>query len=352
MENNTTSPLYITEVDNDSTTTETLLAINLYNDPVSMKICFGFIGVIGMLGNLLVVVVFLRKAYASSNGLGSTNIFMLNQSLLDLVSSILLIANLIVVRYVPDGLKGDIFCKLWVSSKYPMWACFLGSTFNLVLLTLERYCAIVHPIIHHTRFTPKKAKVMVCIVWPFCFIYELHWAMVHVNDNRGGCLPIRWKYLYIVGTVILIFQYLIPLFIMVFSYVAILRVVRRQSRVKPNDGVNLNMEGVASSGSNPQPKPLSRTEKNVIMTLLIVVVMYIICWSPNQIYYFFFNLGVNVGVDVEINGVFFQYTVVSVCCNMCVNPFIYAAKLKDFRDDAAKLLRCGSSKKPAFVSVA
>ncbi|XP_070562354.1 galanin receptor 2b-like [Ptychodera flava] len=309
-----------------------------------MKVCFGIIGVIGTVGNALVITVFLRKSYASSQGLNSTNIFILNQSLIDFVSSVLLIVNnLIVITYVPPGTGGDLLCKLWVSSKYPMWACFLGSTFNLVGLTLERYFAIVHPIIHHTKFTPRKAKIMAVVVWPFCFTYELHWALVHASDGRGGCLTVYYDFLTILGTVVLIFQYLIPLFIMVFSYIAILRVVRRQGRVKPGDEISM---GDQRTGN--QPQQLSRTEKNVIMTLLIVVVMYIICWSPNQIYYFFFNVGIS---SIEINGVFFQYTVVSVCCNMCINPFIYAAKLKDFREEAAKMFACGRQKKPAFVVV-
>ncbi|XP_006821237.1 galanin receptor 2a-like [Saccoglossus kowalevskii] len=296
-----------------------------------MKAVFAAIGFTGIVGNTLVIMVFVRMHRTSPSGLSSTNIFILNQSCMDLMSSLLLVAqHLIPVGPIPAGIPGDVFCKLWASSYYPMWACFLGSTFNLVLLTFERYFAICHPIKHHTSFTQKRAKIMVALVWPFSFGYELHWAMVQMNDGAGGCTQYWEPWLQYLGSFVVIFQYIIPIIIMACVYISILRVVRRSTKIHASGP---RKEGEpAENGS----KPLSKTEKNIIQTLLIVAVTYIICWSPNQIVYF----GFNIGFDVDFNSVFFRYGIVSVCANMCINPFIYACKLKDFREQVKKIFGC------------
>ncbi|XP_070563423.1 galanin receptor 2b-like [Ptychodera flava] len=327
--NSTASPSNVTEtLDVDGAVDGNIDAI--------MKVIFAIIGITGVVGNIIVIVVFARIHKATPTGLTSTNIFIVNQSCIDLVSSIFLLAvNLIPTGYIPHGIPGDVFCKLWVSSLYPMWACFLGSTLNLVFLTFERYFAICHPIKHHASFSQRKARIMVAVVWPTCFIYELHWAMVQESDNKGGCTQIWFRGLDVLGVIVFVFQYVTPIIIMTFAYISILRVVRRQSKIHTSDVRTIShpAQGQAPNAAAGQ-KNLSKTEKNIISTLLIVAVTYTICWSPNQIIYFWFNLG----GYVNFNSIFFRYTVVSVCCNMCVNPFIYAAKLKEFREECRKIL--------------
>ncbi|XP_077981903.1 galanin receptor 2b-like [Glandiceps talaboti] len=338
MNNTTETPAWGNVTSGDNTTSgQSGEGVDDGNIDSIMKTIFAFIGTTGVIGNILVIAVFMRIHKASPTGLNSTNIFIMNQSCIDLVSSILLLAqNLIPVGSIPNGAVGDAFCKLWVSSLYPMWACFLGSTFNLVFLTFERYFAICHPIKHHTSFSQRKAKIMVGAVWPLCFVYELHWAMVQKNDNNGGCTQIWFKGLDALGVMVFVFQYITPIIIMAFVYVNILRVVRRQSKVHTADPRPTQATDQASASA---PKPLSKTEKNIISTLLIIAITYIVCWSPNQIVYFWFNLG----GYVNFNSIFFSYTIVSVCCNMCVNPFIYAAKLREFQVEAKKMFGCGNS---------
>jgi len=61
----------------------------------------------------------------------------------------------------------------------------------------------------------------------------------------------------------------------------------------------------------------------------------IICWAPNQITYFinFF------GYPVDWAGPWYHFTVVLVSTNSCINPFIYAAKYREFQR-AVKRLFC------------
>ena len=73
---------------------------------------------------------------------------------------------------------------------------------------------------------------------------------------------------------------------------------------------------------------MERARKNVLKTLIIVVCSFVFCWSWNQIYFLIFNLG---GGSIDFTGAFYNFTVVMVFMNCCINPFIYVAKYEEFR---------------------
>jgi len=78
-----------------------------------------------------------------------------------------------------------------------------------------------------------------------------------------------------------------------------------------------------------------RAKKNVIKTMLLVSIGFIICTSWNQVFFFLYNLGF---FDVTaFNGNFYHFSVVAMFANCCVNPFIYAVKFRDFQKGLKKL---------------
>jgi len=60
---------------------------------------------------------------------------------------------------------------------------------------------------------------------------------------------------------------------------------------------------------------------------------FIVCWSPNQILFFLSY----VGYGVDFGGWFYHFTVVLVVTNSCINPFIYAAKYREFQKGIRRL---------------
>ena len=75
----------------------------------------------------------------------------------------------------------------------------------------------------------------------------------------------------------------------------------------------------------------TKTQMNVIKTFLIISICYVLCWSPNRIFFFLHNLGI---ID-KISSAERYVTVLLAFLNVCLNPFIYAAKL----DPVKKYLR-------------
>src|SRR6218665_3956619 len=66
-----------------------------------------------------------------------------------------------------------------------------------------------------------------------------------------------------------------------------------------------------------------KTQMNIIKTFLISSVCYVFCWSPTRVSYFLYNVRVIKSLAPETRYV----TVFIAYLNVCLNPFIYAAKL-------------------------
>ena len=91
--------------------------------------------------------------------------------------------------------------------------------------------------------------------------------------------------------------------------------------------VHFQVNAAASSSVNA-------TGRNALMTSLTICCGFIICWSPFQIY----NL-VTVFSDTVDRSTFYQFIVMLVFVNSCINPFIYAAKYREFQTGVKRLLR-------------
>lgn len=77
-------------------------------------------------------------------------------------------------------------------------------------------------------------------------------------------------------------------------------------------------------------------------TLLVVVITFAICWAPNQIFFFVYNMGAKLPFNTPV----YHITVIMSLCNSCINPFIYFFKNKHYRVGLMKALSpiCCSNK--------
>ncbi|XP_077995860.1 allatostatin-A receptor-like [Glandiceps talaboti] len=294
----------------------------VYISKTVLKVIFAIISILGIVGNLMVILVITRVKLLRT----LTNYFILNQSCVDLVGSILLAAlNCFPDIVVPDTPGGVVLCKFWVSS-FPLWGCFNSSTLNLVFLTIERYMGVVHPVLHHNKFTKTKAKILVGIVWIVPYLWLSYWAGVN-KPFHGACYPF-WPNITAqkaIGVMAFLVSYLIPLSMMTFTYIRMLMVLRNQAKLHVTNQPSITA---------PNYDKTRRAKRNVIKTLLLVFISYIICWSPNQIEYFRYNMG----ALIDLNSVWFQVTIIMAFCNVCINPVVYSLKYQQFRDGLKKLI--------------
>ncbi|XP_070531561.1 neuromedin-K receptor-like [Ptychodera flava] len=274
----------------------------------------------GILGNLLVIFVVLRVKQIRT----ITNYFVTHQAIIDFVSSTLILYHYVVpIRQVPDGVAGDIVCRLW-AARYPMWTSLLASTYNLVALTLERYVAIVYPFRYVNLFTKFRIVPIFVITWVFCFLFKAV-NLPRTKADNGQCVftngvytPTEYRVIAVVNFIV---EYLFPLSFMVFAYTHIVVVLNSKIlRVGP---------GMPSTDlPKAQQDSMHRAMKNTIKTLLVVCIAFAVMWSPNQLYYFAFNINPN----IRPNRLTHHVSIIIAFFNSCINPIIYAIKYKQFRD--------------------
>ncbi|KAJ8023962.1 Galanin receptor type 2 [Holothuria leucospilota] len=302
-------------------TTVTPTTKETYAPDVILAICYLIIGILGITGNGIVIIVFLsnRKVFRSI-----TNLLILNQAIMDFVVSIIFLLDRFgpsLYTLVLNVTVAELFCRLW-DSEYLLWAFYIASTQNLVMVSLERYFATCHPVIHRNYFTIRGARLGIIGIWLFGLIYQSYWIFVHsFNFESQLCFP-SWSNATLqafMGTFIFSMEYLIPLLVMTFSYVNIILMLKKR--------------GQGKSGSVFQ-----RAKRNVTITLCLVFISYVICWTPTEFGYLFFNWG----RPYDFEGTFHFSATVLVLCNMCTAPFIYTFKYEQFQNHLKRMFlgRC------------
>ena len=101
-------------------------------------------GTIGAVGNTFVIIVLLSaKELRKLN----VNILLTNQSCVDLLASVAILATSHIVlnsKTSLDGLDGELSCRFW-KSKFFLWFFFDVSVFSLLAVNVDRYIAVVYP---------------------------------------------------------------------------------------------------------------------------------------------------------------------------------------------------------------
>ena len=231
-----------------------------YQAAAATDIIYMVIGVIGMTGNMSVVIIisFVKKMRKRI-----TNLYILSQSCLDLLVSFFLCVTSIPSTLPADPLAADIYCRLWIS-KYLLWSVMLSSTYSLVTITLERYFAVVHPILHKTSFTRSKALTSIVIVWMIGPIFQIYFFLTSGVVGRECLVYSIWPNettRKVIGTTIVFMQFLIPLMALFFSYTKIVYVItHRIQAVHPagnttSDQTQVSVLSTRPSGSQAQHMP-------------------------------------------------------------------------------------------------
>ena len=307
---------------------------------LTMRIAVIIVGLIGMLDNGVVLWVIYRVA-AVRKSMG--NLYLINQCVVDLLCSFSLVFTYAAFLAVDtfEGYWGLVLCKA-VFSESVIWSLYSLSNFSLVMINVDRYITIVHPKKRYI-WGSKKIK-WTCLVasWLLAFGVGLPVVVVTTDVVDKVCIPsfswpsydsaLAWGYL--------VFA-MAPVSLLVFSfvYIRIYIVVRKSKMAVASNATDVHSDVISSveSDQQKQSKKLSKEEREVLKSLVLVSLAYAICVTPVNIYYLLYNVGYNLNFS---NGFYFFLLAVSMA-NCATNPFVYMAKLKTLRSAVKSLLNCG-----------
>ncbi|XP_054767561.2 cholecystokinin receptor-like [Lytechinus pictus] len=294
---------------------------------------YALLGSLGILGNGLVLVVMTTVKELRT----TTNTFIVNQSIVDLVTSILLFLMFIAPPLpLPESEPvAKLICAVW-NSKYIFWGMSIASTFNLILLTLERYFAVVFPVVYRVHFSNRRVPFLAALPWSVGLVFQIYWAVANRYSDGQCIIKHTSRQSQILVGILVFLLYVIPMVIMAFAYISIAKALRQRVNSRATASTKVQLTLTAKDTLKPQVNHHERARVNVIKTLITVSVTYAICWTPNHIVYLCFNLGKGVG---WITGPMYNFTVYLAFFNMCINPFIYTFKYRRFREGLKTLFR-------------
>ncbi len=293
------------------------------------------IGVIGILCNIITIMVIVKYPVSNSS---RVNLFILNQSVVDLLSSMfLIIFALFLEASQYTGVLGEFLCRFWSPGSHKfLFGSFAISTYNLTAMSIERYTAVVHYLSYKKIFTRKNTIFMIISVWILGPVVQLI-PIVKLTVLAGECrVKDNWSSVKgaLVGTSLFIWEYLMPCMIMTWAYVMIIEKLRNNS--VQTGIIQDNAHDNAGNVTTARNFPHQVKHKNITITVFILVIVYIICWTPNQITFLQFNLG----GPLDFRGGWYHFTVLLAFCNTFSNTFVYVLKQKHFQRVVKNVIMC------------
>lgn len=297
------------------------------------------IGVAGIICNILILIVTLQFSNSKSSRI---NLFILNQTVVDLITCVwLIIFGLALEASAYYGVFGEILCRFWSpGANFPLFSCFAISTYNMIAMCIERYVAVIHHLQYKQVFNKTNTRLIILIVWIVAPLGQYIFPAFKKSATRNGQCGIQSSWTDTLGTFFGVFlflwEFLLPCAIMTYSYVVIVRKFGKSEPAAAAAPSVSGNEGRETRRNNTSESRRRSASKNLTFTVFTLFLVYIVCWTPNQITFLQFNLG----GWLDFNGGWYHFTVFLAFCNTFSNFFVYALKQRSFQHGLRKLLLC------------
>lgn len=269
---------------------------------------YSLVFVVGLLGNVVVVVILTKYRRLRI----MTNIFLLNLAISDLLFLFTLLFGIHYVRW-NEWVFGHHMCKL-LSGLYYMGL--YSEIFFIILLTVDRYLAIVHAVFALQARTVTFGIISSVSTWCLAGLAALPEFMFHKSQDDFGqsvCSPDypkdeedSWKRFHALR--MNVFGLALPLLVMVFCYAGIIKTLLKCPGKKKYKAIRL---------------------------IFVIMVVFFIFWTPYNLVLLlsayqsvFFEDSCERSKQLDLA---MQVTEVIAYTHCCVNPVIYAFVGERFR---------------------
>ncbi|XP_061896815.1 B2 bradykinin receptor-like [Entelurus aequoreus] len=226
---------------------------------------------------------------------------------------------------------GEALCKV-VNAGIKMNA--YCSIYFLVLVSMDRYVALVHPMSYGRMRRPKYAKLGCLLVWGLGLLLSastlIFRAVKYLPEFKVQACFLDYpsqKVELVCDGMLITFSFIIPISIIAFCTITIIRALKKQSLARSN---------------------AQKSEQKATTLMLVVLIAFLICWVP-----FHFSLIVGLLKKKNILVGCALKKVLAICdqifaylsiFNSVVNPILYVIVGKNFRKKVQEMcIQCGVS---------
>ena len=252
---------------------------------VTVPVLYGIVTMLGVIGNSLVIYVIVSKERMRT----VTNFLLLNLAIADLSFVVVIPSSTAYVFAANRWPFGDVACRLM---HYLINVTAYVTVYTLVLISVIRYMTIVHTTSTARYRTTGRVVTMIVAIWVLMLAVNIpvllkHGAVFEESTGVSICVitsELAARQLY--GT-FFAFAYLLPLTVIVFFSVGILRHIMRHKAPMTS---SVTSTSALSSGCNAgavvgrkQSRSVDKKRK-AGRTLVLVVVMFAALWLPVHIH--------------------------------------------------------------------
>ncbi|KAM4745964.1 adenosine A2a receptor a isoform 1-T2 [Anableps anableps] len=287
------------------------------------------IAVFSVLGNVLVC----WAVCLNSNLQSITNFFVVSLAVADIAVGVLAIPFAIVIS---TGFCSNFYGCLFI-------ACFVlvltqNSIFSLLAIAIDRYIAIKIPLRYNSLVTSHRARGTITICWALSIIIGLtpmmgwHKVSNSTESINNTCQPGLMKCLFeeVVNMEYMVYFnffacVLIPLLLMLAIYLCIFMAARHQLKL-------IKVEAFRGEKS----RSTLQKEVQAAKSLAIIVGLFAVCWLPLHI----INCFTLFCPQCDRPPLWIMYVAIILShANSVINPFIYAYRIREFRQTFRKIIR-------------
>lgn len=139
---------------------------------IVVPVLFGIIIILGLFGNALVVIV----VSANQQMRSTTNLLIINLAIADLCFIVFCVPFTATDYILPFWPFGDMWCKM---VQYLIVVTAYASVYTLVLMSLDRFLAVVHPIASMSVRTERNAIAAIGITWIIILVSSIPVFLSH-----------------------------------------------------------------------------------------------------------------------------------------------------------------------------
>ncbi|VDI71296.1 allatostatin receptor [Mytilus galloprovincialis] len=281
-----------------------------------LPIIYGLTIPVGCLGNLLVIIAVCSQRQKRN----TTDILIVNLAVVDILFIMVYVPYLVTTYFKGSWVLGDFVCKL---SNYILYVSATISVYTLVMMSLDRYLAIVHPITSKKYRTRQNVNLLVFITW---LVVSGSYLPVIIETNKIGeselsVCGMSMTFDRRLVACFLVFAYVLPLLMISVFYGLILKQI---------------LYGVApgTRRSATRMQPMKRVAKRI----LVVVIAFAMCWLPDHIINMLILFG-DFYDNILISSIVATSNFLAFA-NSCLNPILYTFLSTKYRQSLRQLLCC------------